>query len=67
MNNSTHSWAPFSFLEVELIKIAWPKDTGEELTGSLHLSCQKPQHGLITISAQSLGTLGCHQLGMTHG
>lgn len=34
VNNSTRSQASFSFLEVERIKIAWPKDTWEEMVGA---------------------------------
>lgn len=37
VNNSARSRAPFSFLEVELIKIAWPKVTGEEVAGTPHI------------------------------
>jgi hypothetical protein len=39
VNNSIWSQAPFSLLEVELIKIAWVKGTGEEIAGILHISC----------------------------
>lgn len=60
MNNSAWSQAPFSFLEVKFIKIAWPKDTGEEMAGTLHSGGQNFQSSLITTSPLSPGTLSCH-------
>ena len=52
------SQAPLSFFEVELIKIAWPKDTREEMAGSLLRA--------VRIS-QSRNNLSCNNLSARSG
>lgn len=67
VNNSTCSWAPFSFLEVELIKIAWPRTLVRAAGSPPSQLPEAPTWAHNNLSSVSGDTGLPSGLGMTHG